>query len=90
MKIQVFVALCFFCFGMDVAIHFICPFEEAPEIRAFGPKKFPEFEEADLGHFDPGVGLNAPEKIGATPGGETVPACRVPEKAQHLPHWLSV
>jgi len=38
---------------MNVAIHLAGPFEEAPEVAALGPQKFPEFEEADCVIFTP-------------------------------------
>jgi len=71
---------------VDVAVHLACPLEEAPEITALGPQEFPEFEEADLRHLDAGVGLDAPEEIGAAPGSNTVASGGVPEKTEHGAH----
>jgi len=76
--------------GMNVAVHPACPFKKAPKVDALGPEKFPEFEEADLRHFDARIGLHAPEKIGAAPGRETVSSRRVPEEAEHVAHSFSV
>jgi len=75
---------------MDVAIHLCGPLQEAPQAGAFDPHKFPEFEEADLGHFDPGESFHAPQEIGAAPGGEAVSAGGVPEEAEHGAHGLLV
>lgn len=73
---------------MDAGVHLVRPFKEAPKVGALGPKKFPKFEEADLGHFDAGVGFHAPKKIRAAPGREAVSSRGVPEEAQHLPHRI--
>jgi hypothetical protein len=76
-----------FCFGMDVMVHLTSPLQESPQALALSPEKLPEFKEADLRHFDAGVGLDAPEQIGAAPRGNPVAAGGVPEEAQHLSHW---
>ena len=75
---------------MNVAIHLAGPFEEAPEVAALGPQKFPEFEEADLRHLYARVSLNAPEKIRTAPGRNAMPSCGIPEKAHHRPHRETV
>lgn len=75
---------------MDEMVDFGGPFQKAPEIPSFTPHEFPEFQEADLLHFDPAVGLDSPEEIGASPGCEAVSASGVPEKPQHLAHGESI
>src|SRR5262249_41882902 len=75
-----------FWFRVDVVVHLAGPLQESPQAVAFGPQKLPEFEEADLGHLNAGVRFDAPEQVGATPGGDPVAASRIPEEAQHLSH----
>lgn len=71
---------------MDVVFHLAGPPQEAPEVAALTPHELPEFEESDLLHLDAGVSLDAPEKIGAAPGGEAMSLGGVPEKADTVPH----
>ena len=66
--------------------HLAGPAQEAPEVAALAPHELPELEESDLLHFDAGVGLDAPEKIGAAPGGEAMSLGGIPEKADTVPH----
>ena len=53
---------------------------------AFAPHKFPKFQEADLGHLDTGVGLDAPKEIGASPRGQVVALGGVPEETEFVEH----
>ena len=78
------------CFGTrpSVLFHFRCPLEKPPEIAPFAPDEPPEFQEMDLLHLDPAVGLHPPKKIRATPGRQPVPAGSVPKKADHVTHEL--
>src|SRR5580692_333576 len=71
---------------MDPAVHRACPLEEAPEVVAFAPHKFPEFQEADLGHLHAGVGFDAPQQVGAAPGGQTMAFGGVPQEAETVAH----
>ena len=71
---------------MDIAFHLACPAQKAPEVVALPPHKLPEFQEPDLLHLDAGVGLDAPQEIGASPRGEAVAFRRVPEEADSIPH----
>lgn len=71
---------------MDVALDFACPSEEAPQVIALSPHKFPEFQEADLLHFDAGVGFDAPEQIGTAPRSEAMSLGGVPHEADAVPH----
>jgi hypothetical protein len=71
---------------MDVAIHFRCPLEEAPEADALDPQEFPEFQKPDLSHLDAGKGFDAPKQIRAAPGRDAVTAGGVPKKAEHGAH----
>ena len=53
---------------------------------ALGPEKLPELEKTDLGHFDAGVGFDAPQQVGTAPRRDPVTTRAIPEKAQHLVH----
>ena len=71
---------------MDVALDFSGPSQEAPEVMALSPHELPEFQESDLLHFYAGVGLDAPEEIGAAPRGKAVSLSRIPQEADGVPH----
>jgi len=71
---------------VNVTLHFAGPSQEAPQVQALSPHKFPKFQEADLLHLDAGVGLDAPEQIGTAPGSEAVSFGGVPDKADRVPH----
>ena len=71
---------------MDVPFHLAGPAQEAPEFVAFASHKFPKFQEANLGHLDASVGLDAPQKIGTSPRGEVMTLGRVPEEAEFVEH----
>jgi len=76
-------------FGAGVAVHGGGPFEEADEFVALAEEESPEFEEADLIHFDAAIGLDAPAQIRAAPGGEMVAAGGVPQKSKDVAHRRS-
>jgi len=71
---------------MDVAFHLASPSQKAPEVVALPPHKFPEFQKTDLLHFDAGIGLNAPKKVGASPRGQAMAFCCIPQEADSVPH----
>ena len=75
---------------MDVAFHLASPAQKAPEVVALPPHKFPEFQKPDLLHLDAGIGLDAPEKIRASPGGEAVAFRGIPEEADSVPHGVMI
>ena len=67
-------------------LHLTRPPQKAPQIRAFPPGEFPEFEETNLGHFDARIRFNAPQQVRAAPRGEVVALGGVPEEPQDLTH----
>ncbi len=71
---------------MGVAFHFPGPFQEAPELFALPPGKFPKFKKADLVHLHAGIGFDSPQKVRAAPGSEVVSAGGVPQEAEHVAH----
>jgi len=71
---------------MGVAVHLRSPLQEMPEIVALPPHELPELQEADLGHLDPAIGFDPPQKIGAAPRGQTVASGGVPEEAEDVAH----
>jgi len=72
--------------GVDVAVHFCCPFKKVPKIVAFPPHEFPKFQETDLLHFYTAVSLDPPQQVGAAPRGEAVSSSCVPQKSQNVAH----
>src|SRR6267378_2331431 len=73
-----------------VVFHFGGPAQKSSELSAFAEQEAPEFEEADLIHFQAGVGFHAPAQIGAAPGRQMVASRCVPKKSKYQPHILSV
>jgi len=71
---------------MDPAVHRTRPLEKAPEVVALTPHEFPEFQEADLRHLHAGVGFDAPQQVGAAPGGQTMAFGGVPQEAETVAH----
>lgn len=67
---------------MDVTFHFGRPAEKAPQAAPLAPHEFPEFQKADLCHFDPSVGFDPPEQIWTAPRGEAMASGRIPEKTE--------
>lgn len=77
-------------FGLDVTLDFASPSQEAPQIVALSPHEFPELHESNLLHLYPGVGLDAPEKIGAAPRGEMMAFGGVPDEADGVAHAVII
>jgi len=71
---------------VDVPLDLASPSQEAPQIMALTPHKFPKFYESNLLHLDACVGLNPPEKIGAPPRSEAMALCGVPDKPDGVLH----
>ena len=66
--------------------HLSGPLEKSPEILSLVPEKLPEFQEANLLHFDAAVRFNSPQEIGATPRSKAMAAAGVPHEAKHVAH----
>lgn len=74
------------CRRVYEVLHFTRPHEEAPQVAALAPEKFPELQESDLLHLQAAIGLNAPQQIRTPPRRQPMSACRVPRKAQYGEH----
>src|ERR1700753_2067516 len=57
------------------------PGEKTHQLRFLPPKKKPEEAGVDGVCLAAGVGFNAPFQVFATPGGEAMASCRIPQKA---------
>src|SRR6476660_3832397 len=75
---------------MDVAFHLAGPAQEAPEFVTLAPHEFPELHEADLLHLHAGVGLDAPKKIRAAPGSQTMATGGIPKEADLVAHAVII
>jgi tetratricopeptide (TPR) repeat protein len=75
---------------MGVAFHLSRPAEESPQFVALAPHEFPEFHEADLLHLHTSVGLDAPEKVWATPWSQAMATGSVPEESDLVAHGVII
>jgi hypothetical protein len=71
---------------MCPAFHLARPPQEAPEFAAFAPHKFPELQKTDLLHLYTGISLDAPEKIWASPGSQSMSPGSIPQEADLVAH----
>lgn len=71
---------------MRIAVHLSRPLEKPPEIVTLPPGKRPEFQEADLGHLDPGIGLDAPKQVRTAPRRQMVAPGGIPKETKDVAH----
>ena len=57
------------------------------ELMPLSPEESPEFEKADLVHFQTGVGFDSPAQVWTAPGRETMPAACDPNESKNFPHF---
>ena len=75
---------------MDIPFHLASPFQKPPQMGPLPPHEFPKFQKPDLRHLDPGISLNAPQKVRTPPRGQAMVLRRVPEKAQRIAHGIGL
>src|SRR5580692_5504904 len=73
-------------FGVGPSLHLARPLEKAPQVTALAPHEFPKFQKADLRHLHAGIGLNAPQQIGAPPRRQPMALSGIPKKANLVAH----
>jgi hypothetical protein len=71
---------------MDIPLHLSRPLQEAPQFAALAPHEFPKFQETDLRHLHAGIGLDAPQQIGASPRGQAMALGGILQKAKLVAH----
>ena len=69
-----------------MALHFRSPLQKAPQVNALAPQELPKFQEPDLVHLHPAIGLDSPQEIWTSPGRQAVAAGCVPHESQGVAH----
>ncbi len=70
--------------------HICGPVQEPNEFALFSPQESKELEEANLMHFDAGIGLNSPTQVRTPPGGQMMAAGCIPKEPEDVPHTISI
>jgi len=71
---------------MNISLHLASPLKETHQFSPFAPHEFPKLQKADLGHFHPRVGFDAPQKIRAAPGSKAMTSSGIPDEPETVVH----
>jgi len=75
-----------FRLGPRVIVHLRCPLKKTRKLFALAEQESPKFQKPDFVHFETGVSLHAPAQVRAPPRSHMMPASRIPQKSNQLPH----